>query len=529
MLLFFCFSIMLLNLLNLYSLIFALFSKIEGMSLELDSLKPTLTLNATLIANETFSLNESFAASLPDSCVEQEVSCGPCDIQVTLPMKIEDGILIKAAATSPFSQNIKKITPKILLRRPRDEKLDGNILKTVETTTLNSIMLGLRELERLRGIRNQQHVSEQDYRNTASDSEDYDYTFYDTESTTNNGNTDTSFDYSNKDYSTTITDDSSIDFISTDYIFSTEDLTITEKEESTESPLPSMFSSDADTSEGAYTTYNNTTFETEEYYSTVNVEVTNPKGVEVTDKTTGFDTTTDVSVSPSIYDENYVTTEELTTEFITTFSSDLIDSTEFLDTTTDQLTTSTEKDLIEDTNKFIFTSTTPFLAKATFNYNTDVDLFETSSPYSQTQASATARNYDRATETSTGPAIATTIQNKHATKADFCPDFSFNCTVTCNGKSVKQVFFMSNCTIIRRICYVKNCTLRANTVADTKNGTNATAIDLVFVDKNNRKMYNLSVPTKKKLLKLCWETMFGQELVKLTMMDLVCVVSMLLL
>lgn len=494
------------------------------MSIELDSLKPTLTLNATLIANETFGLNETFAASLHDSCIEQEVPCGPCDIQVTLPMRIEDGILIKAAATSPFSQNIKKITPKILLRRPRDEKLNGNNLKTVETTTLNSAMLGLRELERLRNIRILQPVSVQDHRNTASDSDDYDYTFYDTETTTNNGNTDTSFDYSNIDYSTTITDYSSIDFKTTDYIFSTEDSTITEK--NTESTLSSVFSSDTDTTTDTYTTYSNTAFETlDEYDSTANVEVSNPTGVDVTDETTDLDTTTDVSVSPSIYDE---TTDKLTTEFITTSVTDLTGSTRYLDTTTDLLMTSTENVLIDDTTKSRYTSTVPVAAKTTLNYNIDNDLVETSSPYSPTQfvtqPSVTARNYDKATETSTEPTVTITLQNKLVTKADFCPDFSFNCTVTCNGKNVKQVFFMSNCTIIRRICYVKNCTSKANTVADMKNGTNATAIDLVFVDKNNRKMYNLSVPTKKKLLKLCWETMFGQELVKLTMMDLVRVI-----
>ncbi|CAH0577839.1 unnamed protein product [Chrysodeixis includens] len=521
--------IMLLNLLNLYSLIFALFSKIEGMSIELDSLKPTLTLNATLIANETLGLNQSFAASLPDSCVEQEVPCGPCDIQVTLPMRIEDGILIKAAATSPFSQNVKKLTPKILLRRPRDDQLDGNNVKTIETTTLNSAMLGLRELERLRNIRILQPVSvQQDFRYAAPDSEDYDYTFYDTETTTNNANTDTTFDYSNTDYSTTFTGYSSIDFKTTDYIFSTKDTTTKDEQKSTEPPLLSEFTSNTDTTTDVYTTYSDTVFETlDDYESTTNIEVTNPTEFDITDETIDLHTTTDLSVSPTIYDMAYETTDELTTEFITTSASDQTDPTRYLDTTTGLLMSSTENDLIDDTTKSIYASVSPVTAKTTLNYNTDDDVVETSGSYPRTdyvtKASVTARNYDRATETSTTPAVVTTLQNKLVTKAGFCPDFSFNCTVTCNGKNVKQVFFMSNCTITKRTCYVKNCTSGANTVADTKNETNATAIDLVFVDKNNRKMYNLSVPTKKKLLKLCWETMFGQELVKLTMMDLVFV------
>lgn len=34
----------------------------------------------------------------------------------------------------------------------------------------------------------------------------------------------------------------------------------------------------------------------------------------------------------------------------------------------------------------------------------------------------------------------------------------------------------------------------------------------------------LNITTRQRLRKLCWETMFGQELVKLTVMDLVSIV-----
>lgn len=34
---------------------------------------------------------------------------------------------------------------------------------------------------------------------------------------------------------------------------------------------------------------------------------------------------------------------------------------------------------------------------------------------------------------------------------------------------------------------------------------------------------SLDLPTRRRLRKLCWETMFGQELVKLTVMDLVSI------
>ncbi|KAL0902128.1 hypothetical protein ABMA27_000072 [Loxostege sticticalis] len=63
--------IMLLNLLNLYSLIFALFSKIEGMSEELNGLKPGLNINATMTPNNTMNISESWASNLPLSCSEE--------------------------------------------------------------------------------------------------------------------------------------------------------------------------------------------------------------------------------------------------------------------------------------------------------------------------------------------------------------------------------------------------------------------------------------------------------------------------
>ncbi|XP_013179025.1 PREDICTED: transmembrane channel-like protein 3 [Papilio xuthus] len=51
--------IMLLNLLNLYSLIFALFSKIQGMSAELDSLQPSFNMNTSVMAENAIDINRA--------------------------------------------------------------------------------------------------------------------------------------------------------------------------------------------------------------------------------------------------------------------------------------------------------------------------------------------------------------------------------------------------------------------------------------------------------------------------------------
>lgn len=465
---------MLLNLLNLYSLIFALFSKIEGMSKELDSLKPTLSLNATIIPNGTLNLSESYTIGLPESCFEQEVLCGPCDIiQLNLPTRPADGIILKSAS-SPFS---KKITPpKILLRRPREQlsiiskNLQERNFETDESTTLSSTLLIRKELERLRNITNQQPVNITNINDVEfdSDGDDDDYTFYDTESTTNT-KTDTTFDYTIFDYLTTVSDYSSTDFMTTADTIGTET------------------STDTESTDTSYTTG---------------------------DSSTDTETTTDIE------------TTFTDTEYQMTYLNEFESTTDFLDTTSEVIINSSAKDtlLTDTTTNSIDTTTNIGVTETSLKYNTDYDVIETSSLYRGSQyitnANVNARNYDTATELPTESIITTTMKAKIIGNNDPCPDFTFNCTVNCNGKNVKQVFFMSNCTIVKRVCYANVCPSNMNAV-DSKNGTNVTTIDLVFVDDNDRKMYNLSVPTKKKLLKLCWETMFGQELVKLTMMDLV--------
>ncbi|CAH1647394.1 unnamed protein product [Spodoptera littoralis] len=461
--------IMLLNLLNLYSLIFALFSKIEGMSKDLDLLKPTLSLNATPMPNEALNLSESYTTTLPDFCVEQKVSCGPCDIQITLPVKLSDGIVLKTGSAS-FP---KKIAPKILLRRPRDEEFDTtssgmeNNIGGSESTTLDSISLGIKELERLRNIRIQQPIEVINVNDTTSDPDDYEYTFYDTESTTG-AETDTDIqDYTNFIYSSTVTDFSSLDYTTTVDNYSTDTSTVTEPSE-----MPSSVIDNINTD----TTLNTeTTFADTEFYSTLSL----------------LDTTT-----------------------------------EMFDLTTDRIVHTSTNDMVDTTTYSIDTTTSSDVTESTLKYSIGSDIIETSSAYSPQQQSTNAinkaKNYSIATEVTT-ESTTTTMKPKSPTTIAFCPDFTFNCTINCNGKNMKQVFFMSNCTIIKRVCYVKVCPSNVNTAVDVENGSNVTAIDVVYYDDNKRKMYNLSVPTKKKLLKLCWETMFGQELVKLTMMDLVFV------
>nr|XP_021194817.2 transmembrane channel-like protein isoform X1 [Helicoverpa armigera] len=460
--------IMLLNLLNLYSLIFALFSKIEGMSKELDSLKPTLNLNATITPNETLNLSESYTTRLPDFCVEQIISCGPCDIQITLPVKLADGIVLKTAS-APFP---KKLAPKILLRRPRQIVTSASNTKkednfdNIETTTIDSILLGIKELERLRNISIQQTLNFTNDNDTIADLDEYEYTFYDTAESTTAAKTDTINNFTYDEYSSAVTDYNSFEFVNTNEHTGTETSTVTGSSDMTY--IISDYSDGMDTTTDSETTVTDT-----EFVSYINI----------------FQTTSDI--------EGLETGEntEMTRNSVT-------DSTYSIDTTTSMDVTD-----------------------STIEYTTEYDVIETSTPYSTlqpTKAHDKAKNYDIATEVTSQSAVTNTLKTTTIATVEICPDFTFNCTVNCNGSNIKQVFFMSNCTIVKRVCYVKLCPSNINDMVNSKNGTNVTIIDIVYIEKD-RKMYNLSVPTRKKLLKLCWETMFGQELVKLTMMDLVFV------
>ncbi|XP_075991461.1 transmembrane channel-like protein [Anticarsia gemmatalis] len=440
--------IMLLNLLNLYSLIFALFNKIEGMSKDLDLLKPTLSLNATTMPNSTLSLNESMALKIPRLCIEEEVPCEPCNAQLTTQVILPDGVTIETTATAPFSTlqtyTTAKTKPEKRSRQRRqnsqpNDNIDAN------NNTIQDIDIGLRQLQILRDLLKQQPRNFTNVNDsTKSDDDDYTFDVFDTESTTDI--TDTDIDDWNYTYSSTSFD------ITTD-LSSTEDTIVPETEEY--SAYSTDLNTDTTTDLDSYTT--STMYDSSiPFESTTDIDSTLKDFTEITDISSSemMETSTDATKDIS-------STVQLTTDTVV------------LETSTAYSTTS---EYMENTNKVLRDKTTQMTEKQT-------------------------------KMTTLQPTVPSTINLMN------CPNISFNCTVNCRGEEITQVFSISNCTKIEKVCYAKTCTAVAN-----KNGT-----DIAYIDEHKRKMYNLTKPTRKKLLKLCWETMFGQELVKLTMMDLVFV------
>lgn len=458
---------MLLNLLNLYSLIFALFSKIEGMSKELISLQPTLNLNATIFSENTLNMSETLIGTLPITCFEIAVPCLPCHM-LTVPIDF-------TSTNSSVNGKRKKIpfatgnTPTFLNILPFTKKDDRKHNKPRSVSFSMKARRGkkdvgkeneanveiAKELEKLRNISRFSGVLESNESLEVDDSDsDENYDLYSarknditSEAYTNtesnfytSNSTAFSFDYSdssavyegfiNDNISTQSNNINWTDITIPDYVYEIDTSATTKSETNTAS------------SSNEYTTVY-----TEEttYVSEVNTESSSFSYFPLTDESNYITNKLyDIKVENEIKSSPEISQQDITTEM----SSYYISS--------------------ED----MFTSTTNL--PSTFEY------------------------------------------------VYVCPNISFNCSVSCGDKNVTQIFFMSNCTVVNVKCYITKCnTLQMSTGAYNHNKTNVTVYDTVFFDKYHRKMYNLTMGTRKKLLKLCWETMFGQELVKLTMMDLV--------
>lgn len=478
---------MLLNLLNLYSLIFALFSKIDGMSKELDFLKPTLNMNATNIPNNTLNISESLIQQIPSICREKVVSCEPCTYQVNL---LAIGSILTASTNKTSDKNASKVEN---LKKAPETTTQQNYsliaanlekyVENVESTTIDTALAIKNEILRLRMFAKQNNdtvVSTSEYSESIdSDTDNNDY-------------------YSNYDDS--------------DNIF-------TEKENKVSTFATSninnsySYSTEAETS---FTTADHSLFTTEETLPSINEEYI------YSNETTTDETEYNSTEFPNVHTKITGTdingeTENITSTYLTTETIDEIPGTDI-----NFMTTNAETDETNITSNDFSTTTTDNTTTETNTPYANKDIISTNSMFLNTVSTYETTLNDISTDSILDFTEKTTLPT-YTEITKYCPDLSFNCSVTCGDKSITQVYTISNCTIIERVCYERNCDIYEyiDTKAAEKDQTDATAIDIAYVNNHNITQYNLTVQTRKKLLKLCWETMFGQELVKLTMMDLV--------
>lgn len=417
---------MVLNLLNLYSLIFALFSKIGGMSIELDSLQPSINASLNIdniFLNKTIDSVGNFHNNITNNCSEVRVSCLPCEFVIDMPIssvltavgaiKLLSSKLVKIkkmpmeinmiSSTEMYSSSNLAYRPQMLADTLID--ISTEYKETGETTTQSTIDSSVQdEMNRLRKIAAMMSNSTE-FNDTSSEinEEDNDYTFD---------------DISNSISSTFVTE------LSSDI-----------KSSTLESKSTSTFSTDSE--------------------STTN--------------------------SDKISSDNEIYTNKMTIPDMPW----------------------------KETTESIFTTTES-------NFQSTLENRDTTRATTEYTESSTATDY-----ITTQNALEDT-STEISRKDHMCPDMVLKCKTVCLNVNMTQVLVISNCKVVESYCLVTKCySYNMNNDNTTTNSTNNTVKDTAYLDHHNRKMYNLTKETKKKLLKLCWETMFGQELVKLTMMDLV--------
>lgn len=459
------------NLLNLYSLIFALFSKIEGMSEELDNLKPILNVNASVIPDDTLNISETLAINIPTTCTEIVVPCAPHRIFVfSIPATedLEESALMSTVPSTYFTSQTVAIKPEKLMSATSEltnqlltatnlienqntyltNKGESETIMRKPTVTQSSIDLLVQEQwSKIRQL-SSQNTTVQDENDTSTEYYEEEYPAYDSVyNDTAQTNDDLQYEVTEK---SNIDDDNYFDGYrdySKNVTMYPDDLNVTDILNT--SDVSSLQTSSID-----------------EYF----MEVFN---VSITD-------------SYKFNDSEYVSTPRYNE------STDLEFQTTFVEKVTAR---------VKDSSNEMSTSDSPVDLYTLETYASS-DWFETTQKPIVTEFDATSSNFD-------------TTLNSFAS----CPRISFNVTVNCGGTNITQVFTIYNCTMIEKQCYTMKCRLESTHNLTMLTQTNAT--DVAYIDEYNREMYNLTKETKKKLLKLCWETMFGQELVKLTMMDLV--------
>ncbi|XP_063632944.1 transmembrane channel-like protein [Cydia splendana] len=483
------FRIMLLNLLNLFSLIFGLFYKIQGMSKDLEYLKPNATINPNITAvNSTFDVNEIIFMTEEVNCSDVQ-ACLSCDICVM------PSAAAMMAVASTIAQNLRRdnkthtkvdnipLQPKTDLNNNTTLYTTNSISKTSTGSVLTENLLldvpsSTSQWDLIVSLSKQTNESEEIVY------DDDDYNIYD-DATTESFTRTQSTEYSviNMQPTTGIVQENT-DEISTRHASDVTDSRFNFDNSEIDWNFKDILDWDnkndvSTTIQDDVTTYvTNGTVDMSSYETTASIDESTTDSKEMiastthseSDSTNIYTNTDIININTNILDKN---TDKETETATTAYSSD--DKTTAITTETTPITTETTQMTIE---------TTPMTSETTTEL----------APSKSTEA------------------------------VSYCPFYMVNCTTICGETNVTQVIIVSNCRVAAAKCYItrrisiKNLNLKNETLG--ANMTNSSEVDIVYF-KNNLKMYNLTTETRSKLTKLCWETMLGQEMVKLTMMDLV--------